>query len=478
MSLPYDMPYDLYKFCELNPTKRVVFLLHSSIVLAQEEEIKDILAKRNCMVLKDCLYELKFLEKHGNNKGFRNHAHLVLSKVDNSVGWTTSDVWNSPDKFKSCYKIDIPVYVFFEPASAESFVRHMSNRSDFYYLNYDPFIRMKQDQKNKDLLYSCIPQPTTTQFKRKCVPITKTGAAVKLHPESILELLDVQTKQAQKELRFKDLKKITGGGEGDIYETPSMTGMVIKIYKNIPCSEKITKLRWLYATKNSMPNCVQPVYLIYNNGRCVGYVMRKIEGTPFLLFQRQIDSLPKDEVNQFVLGLTKTLLNLRLLQFCVTDLSAGNVMIDSVKKIRIIDSDGNEFCCYPGGAYTVPYGHPDLALENANQRLRLREYADFAYAVMLYQCLMETFHPLQQKGFEDSGEQSDWKKYKFPFANDRQGDGVVADGASVGEKRLSRWKQLTPAVRQNFVDAFTFTNSDVPNIGLWIIALDSLIHFL
>lgn len=474
MLMPYDMPFDLEMFCTEHSNEHVIVILHTSIVFASKEDIIDILSKRNCIVLKDCLYELKLLAKLGVNKIFREHARLVLERV-NSVNWKTSDLWNNPDGFKAAFHCDIPVYVFFEPASAESFVMHMSQRDDFYYLSYDPFIKLKQDKNCKDIMYSCIPQPTTKRLNRKCIPIRQTGVEINIDPNGYLELADENNQLLGKRINVSDLKIIGGGGEGKVYETSSMPGQVIKIYKDAPCDDMVTKLCWLMQLSGSMPHCIQPQYLIYHKGTCVGYVMKKVEGVTFLQFHNNIDSKPRNEIDTFIVNLTKVLLNLRLLQFCVTDLSMGNVWIDQDGRVRILDCDSSEFCCFPGGGFTVPFGHPGLTADYPNKRLRLREHADFSYSVMLYQCIMKSTSPLQQRGFEGPQKHEDWGKFRFPLANDKDGNGVVVSGAFVNPKRVSLWQQLPLAVRQNFVDTFTF--AEVPNIGSWIIALDSMIQF-
>ena len=134
--------------------------------------------------------------------------------------------------------------------------------------------------------------------------------------------------------------------------------------------------------------------------------------------------------------------------------------------IAFIDADSMEFSQYPGGGYTNPFGHPNIKIGDAYNRLRTFEEGNFGYAVLLFIMLLGWDNPLSQGGIDG---EPDWKVHKFPFSTNWTGEGCVKYGVTVDPSLLDEWKAQPASVRKGFEEVFEFKATY--DVGEWLACL-------
>ena len=455
-----DFLYDFERFVRNYPGKQIGVFFHTSLVLETNEHLITFFQQKNhnitVYIPENCVYELKLLAQCSSVARFRQNAQLLLNKSSTGNAWSYRSMLSNKYTFMNSYHCEIALFVFFEPVAAEAFSRNMGTRKDVFILSYDLY--------NTNCVFNSA-IPCGNLVRRNCKPLNNMPAKDPYKPEDVI-IVQNRNRQTVKELKMSDLKIFRGGGESLLFTTPSLKGKILKVYKFIPGDNMVNKLRLLITFSPLFSGCVLPTELLYRRGKCIGYVMDQVYGADMGIVLSDYNEVQRREL---IKNTSTLLLELRLAQFIVTDLSSGNIHIGKDGKIRIIDCDSMELNEYPGGGVTPPYGHPDVTDVYFYSKLRNTDHIDFSYAVMLFEILLGWKNPLTQKGLGDADPEG--RKNKFPYAN-KNGLGIAANGVCANEEKLKKWCQQPLAVRDGFVNVFTFQTTY--DIGEWIKILSIL----
>jgi len=144
-------------------------------------------------------------------------------------------------------------------------------------------------------------------------------------------------------------RELGKGGEGSVYEIPSDSSAVAKIYHRPLSAEKAEKLRAIaqLATPDLLKVAAWPTSTLHNNGIIVGFLMRRIE-----LGMRPIHELytPKTRLRQFPTANWDFLLHvatnvvrgfaaIHAKGHIVGDVNHGNLLVCSRGTTTFIDCD-------------------------------------------------------------------------------------------------------------------------------------------
>lgn len=465
-----DLCYDLRGFANEHSEKKIAVFLHTSAVIQTAQEIRNLFAKKpenvSFYLPENCVSELKLLQQSSSYAMFRQKAEILLQNCSTVSAWSyfsmrASLAPNSTRSFLEAYHCNIAVFVFLEPSAADAFQRLIGGNENVYISCYDPYDANRPFNS---------PRPSSQPISRRCNPLSFTPTNNKIYGDrNTLRVYD-SNNQPVGSIPCSALEEIHSGGEALLFTLPGMPGKLVKIYMHElngdPCyvslnKSAITKLRQLIALSNAAPpGCVLPTELVYRGSDCVGFIMNQIDGSPLA----EVFCLKKDiaERKKILRDFSVILLELRLHQFYMTDLSLGNIHIGKDGKIRLLDCDSMEFMSHPGGGTTPPFGHPGIDGTYVFSKLREAKHLDFAYAVLVFITLFDMDHPLTQGGH--GTDEPEWGKFKFPYAN-RDGEGVVINGAIVPEEHLRNWRSQPYEVRQSFVNVFNFIRTY--DIGEW-----------
>jgi len=453
--LSFDLLYDFERFRRNHYGKKIGVFLHTSIILDSLNHLKNFIDRNESNVsvfLPDnCVYELKLLSKYSSFPINRDKAKFVLNSNMKNCTWTFVDMINFKRSILEKHDIDIALFVFFDPPTASYFSSRMGFLQNVFLLNYDPY--------DSTRVFNT-PISIGSPIVRFCKPLNTSKLSEPFTKKDKLLVCD-KNRKVIKELYMSEMQPFNcGGGEAKLFTHPSMPSKVFKVFAFNIGDVMTEKLKHLIPYSTVFQSCVFPTELVYREDKCIGYVMDKIDGKTLdcVLF-----SFSNEDRINLIRKLSVIILELRLAQIAVTDLSSGNIFILENGIIRLIDCDSMEFYYFPGGGVTPPYGHPDVTEDYFYKKLRTTDQVNFSFAVMIFEILMGWKNPLIQKGVGD--DDPVWKKNKFPFDN-YKGIGVVASGVKVNDEFLKVWRDCPLAIREGFVDVFTFKTSY--DIGEWI----------
>lgn len=449
-----NFPTDIDKFIGNHQNEKISVFFHTSAVQEALVNLKSFFQRgyKNvyAYIPENCVYELGLLSQDATFPKYREKAAYLLNSCSTVNAWSYRNMFSYKNKFLSSYHCDIALFVFYEPLAAAEFSKRMGTEENVFILSYDPY-KINSGPN--------FPIPAGLSINRPCKPLNNVPSSDPYELEDIL-IIKSGSGQVVKEIKMSELKKFHGGGEALLFKAPSMPGKLLKIYNYCPGEYMVKKLKLLIGLGSMLSGCVLPTELVYRKGKCVGYVMNRVAGSDMNCVLSDYSDYKRKEL---IRNISVVLLELRMAQFIVSDLSAGNIHIGSDGKIRVIDCDSMECYCYPGGGVTRPYGHPDVTEDYFYKKLRTADQVNFSYAVMLFEILMGWKDPLVQKGLGDAD--PEWRKNKFPYTS-RNGLGAEAEGVKTNEQKLKLWCQQPSAVRNGFEDVFTFKTTY--DIGEWM----------
>ena len=459
-----DFLYDFDHFVRNHPGKKISVFFHTSFILEPNENIRRFFQEQKANVYsyipENCVYELKLLSQHSNVFRFKNNAKELLTRCSINNAWSYHDMCQYKNSFLSFYHCEVALFVFYEPAVAASFSKLMGYCDSVFILSYDIH--------NMSRYVINTPQQTGHPFRRLCEPANNRYVGIAEVKTQMFEVRDRQDVRRQY-ISGDKLNFFDGGGESaGIYKTDIMPGKLLKIFNYQPGEGMLKKLKALvdFGEGASIKDCVFPTGLLYCHNVCVGYVMNQLVG---LNLGCKLSSYNASERRDLIRRLLLSLLELRIRQLYVADISLGNFFIDNNNNIRILDCESMEVGSWPGGGVTDPYGHPDVTKDYFYKRLRDPDHINFALAVLLFEILLDWENPLTQKGLGDS--EPKWRKNKFPYAN-LNGVGVQAAGVVANKQKLEEWRRQPQAIREAFVEVFNFRRTY--DIGEWIKAIGFL----
>lgn len=257
-------------------------------------------------------------------------------------------------------------------------------------------------------------------------------------------------------------KKIGSGGEGDIYLIHGYTSEVAKIYKKQQSPTIHRKLLTMVQGPPHDPTVNGPtkhrsiawpseiLYLDRQKTQFAGFVMPRID---LKVFKKILIYLsPEDRAGMFfgeftwlhlytaAFNLASCLAAIHERGYCVGDINESNILVAPTTLLTIIDCDSFQVkdpstgktwrCKVAKDDYTAPEIFDCSRYADVD---RTRETDCFALAVMIFQLLMEGFHPYAAKGklVDDAPSRRDKiKKGIFPYTSSQKGIAPTARAPS------------------------------------------------
>lgn len=478
---------EILKFIEKYRSFKIGIFLHTSVVLETKANFDAMISfSRNYNVKfwlpENCYYELRLLSLYSSKESLKNKAARIIEAIGSNIAWSYNDMYKRKERVPYKHHYNKGLFVFYEPTVACEFSKKFSSSKNDqnFVLSFDPYYAVcAETEENKHIYISdrgrgflgasdIYISKAGKEMPCRCIPLNNT-VNLQNKKDTVFHIKNADNKTVL-ELTKADLKFMDYGGEGEIFTTPKLPGQCVKIYdKFCPSEHTEKKLKFLMFYDGQLAGGVFPTNLIYCGDHCVGFVMKKCSGknlrTTLNNPQYQSPILCNNSKRlELIKRISAVLLEMRINQISVSDLSLNNIFILNDGSIKMIDTDSMEVLRYPGGGVTPPFGHPEVTSECFYKKLRTSEQKNFSYAVLLFNILFGvTQHPLMQADLDNP----EWKKDPFPYTNKRWSrKGCVAFGARVNPEKLRQWQALPEGIRKGFIETFSFNSTY--DIGDWI----------
>lgn len=249
------------------------------------------------------------------------------------------------------------------------------------------------------------------------------------------------------------VKRLGGGGEGDVYETNG--ALVAKIYKpQCNTSYKRDKLQMMIEHRAECPGVCFPKSLLYNEkDEFVGYLMPKAKGCELqclfnkALLKQKFPNWKKQDLVQLCLAVVQKVEFLHSMNIILGDINANNILVASPTEVYFVDTDSYQIQDYPCPVGKEYFTAPEIMGRNYSEFLRTPAHENFALAVLLFMVLMMGKHPYSRMS---GGSPADnIRSGLFPYAageingkNTPMGDWVYI------------WSHLTRKLKESFHSMF------------------------
>lgn len=282
-------------------------------------------------------------------------------------------------------------------------------------------------------------------------------------------------------------RELGRGGEGSVFEVPSLPKQVAKLYHELPDPKKQAKLRFMAATADdkllSYVAWPQATLHLKSGGPVAGFLMPKVTGRDPIhevyspAHRRQ--ERPKAAWDFLVYVARNTAAAFEVLHshgHVLGDVNQGNVMVGNDSRVVLIDSDsfqvnaqGSLHLCEVGVAHFTP---PELqGLPSFQGFTRTANHDNFGLALLVFHLLLGGRHPYSgvpmRKGVGDALE-ADIKGFRYAYAHDNAARGIGPPPRSIS---LS---MLPTAIEAMFHAAFTElgASGSRPTAAQWVATLD------
>lgn len=223
-----------------------------------------------------------------------------------------------------------------------------------------------------------------------------------------------------------DSNPIGKGGEGSVYrvKNTSISGMgemVAKIYHNPNEGEREQKVTAMVKNPPEDPAVAFPMGVLRNNGKFVGYVMKKLDSKTYRIWYElahrgsRLNTTDNFTVRYAINGsynLANAIRSVHRAGHCLGDINESNIFIGTDTSVFIVDTDsaqisanGKTFKCLVG---KPEYTAPEISHGSFKDNKRTEATDVFAYSVVVYQMLVGGAHPTQ--GIPETGETLDVMK--------------------------------------------------------------------
>lgn len=211
-------------------------------------------------------------------------------------------------------------------------------------------------------------------------------------------------------------ERLAGGGEGDIYEIKNQPASLAKIYKPAKRSlEKENKLKTMILNPPKDPmkaakhiSIAWPINILYHNQRFIGFIMPKIDESYSVFSLLSPTKKHHQKYNmRFTLTVAKNIAialdALHQNDYIFGDFNESNILINDQALATFIDTDSYQVKNKQNNIiYHCEVGKPEyIAPELHGQQIKdatLSIYHDsFSLAVLIFQLLMDGWHPYQGK---------------------------------------------------------------------------------
>lgn len=453
------------QFANGNRDKRIGVVLSTAMILDTSANIRKLSAMSNIRFFlpDNCFCEWKLLSEWGSKPAIREKAKLMIHQFENARVWPMQMIYDHQNEFVMKCPCDVLLFVFCEPAVAEEFsTKFTSTKKRCYIISINPYSIDGKD--------NVICGNVGCAIKRISKPLNNTVSFSAKHDN-----LTVRDRDGRVicPLKRENLEDCILGGEAEVYSSSLLPGKLIKLYSEwLPGENTVNKLKILINYKDWTVGSF-PVYLVYNEKNdCVGFVMEKFDGKNLYKALNSNNMFTTaSEKYMLIKKVSAVLLECRITQLVVADLSLNNIFVATDGSIHLIDCDSMDAYNYPGAGVTPPFGHPDVTQEYFYKKLRTHEQSNFSFAVLMFCILLGWDNPLSQGGVN----KPEWRVHSFPLTNSvLTGEGCAKPGVVISNDKLSRWKSLPKDVRTGFINVFNFKNTY--DIGSWMLMMKNLIN--
>lgn len=290
------------------------------------------------------------------------------------------------------------------------------------------------------------------------------------------------------------IDEIGRGGEGSVYTISGMKNYVAKVYHTALCSPTLED-KLIIMVKNPPHDDTRrldpphisitwPVELIYANNRFAGYIMPFIRKCPDLykvfnpiLRNNYYPAFDRRYLHRTARNISAALNAFHSRGYVIGDINQKNILVTDRAMITFIDVDsvqvphgnGRMFrCCVGVPEYTPPELH-GVPIENVNRTV-LHDY--FGLAVIIFQLLMQGFHPFSGRPKDPKASVQEEFFIKcmvnglFPYHSNTR-----LDPPPMAPKYDILYPELRGLFSKCFVEGFN-SPSLRPTAYDWILALD------
>ena len=273
---------------------------------------------------------------------------------------------------------------------------------------------------------------------------------------------------------FQLIKRIGGGGEGDIFTT-NAPGMACKVYKR----EKLTnnrraKIELMLTRPVPAPGIAWPTHLLFNNRKqFVGYAMPHVQGIPLqptlMVKPRLLDQLPdwtRLDLVEVSLNFLHQVQALHELNVIIGDINPLNILVDpATRNVSLVDTDSFQVERFPCPVGTVNFTAPEIQGVDYKTFLRTKDHELFAVATMLFMLLLPGKPPYSHEGGGSPGENIKNRHFAYPFHNQEKNIEFHGEQLPEGPYRYI-WSHLSYRVKEAFHE--TFRESQRVSLARWI----------
>ncbi len=491
--------------------------MHTSCVLdstlSQIADSKYLNSKYSFYITNDCYNELILLKNRSKVKAFADNAGILLRLCKRVAKLNLRDLYGflKSDHSSVLIRILKPsekrpyIFAFYNGAAAEEFVNYTLPDDEIRrYNNYNQIsmkaldcvkilLLNKNEDCSADVDYMYISPVRLSAFNgaakrnkrfRKPPYIINISEEIYLSEngempsdETSICLRYIDSRKVQ-HVDIKNLKNFTKGGMAFLYriDTPEIKNKVAKIFIKKRKDHSVVDFLTYLAQFNSVfgDRMTLPEALIYNSkNEFIGYTMNELKGTTCI---KSIDSTDFMQSKEHAAQLSLMLLEMRLLQLEMNDISNANISVTKTGQVVLFDSDSieNRKYVYNKILRTEAFAHPDLLGDKS--LFRAIRFNDFAYSIVLFQLFM-LFHPLDNNCI--GGESDDYKDW---LQAAKYGIKCITENSTEFFAYSDNvWLNLfTPDQRRAFLSNFDFTKKTLtektpkinfvktPTIGQWL----------
>lgn len=283
-------------------------------------------------------------------------------------------------------------------------------------------------------------------------------------------------------------RELGRGGEGSVFEVPSNSALVAKLYHKGLYRAKQSKLAFMAATADAklLSYAAWPQETLHerSGGPVVGFLMPKVadrQPVHMLYSPKHRRQDYPDAAWNFLLvaarNMAAAFAAVHEHGHVIGDVNQGNVLVGKDAKVVFIDCDsfqvsanGQLHLCEVGVSHFTP---PELqGLPSFNGVKRTANHDNFGLALLIFHTLLGGRHPFAGVPLgHDGGElEPNIKAFRFAYARDAQSRGIAAPPNSIPLSLVS------DPIEAMFTQAFTErgVNSRRPTALEWVGALDGL----
>lgn len=283
---------------------------------------------------------------------------------------------------------------------------------------------------------------------------------------------------------YETTRELGRGGEGAVFEVAVFNNLVVKVYNDPPGPVLISKLKDMLTLKSpSIENyAAWPVDIVSdNNGKIVGFAMRKLTGfVPLHMVFSPMDrkKLFPDKGYNFLVHIARNVAtafhHLHNTGLVAGDVNEGNILINNNGMVAFIDCDsfqvkssnGYHFCEVGVPRYTPP---ELLRLQSFGQVVRTSNTDAFSMAVLIFQLLMMGRHPFAgvNKSSADIDEETAIRQHYYAYNTVRK---TPLQPPPDALKMAGFPQQVIELFNRSFLE-----EDNRPATAEWIQALDTLL---